>query len=195
MKKILLATASMLLPLAASAAPETYQLDPYHTYPHFAADHLGVSTMWGRFDKTTGTFVLDRAAKTGSVEIVVETASISTGDTEKGLRPRARDEHLRAADFFNVAEFPRMTFKSTAVKFSGDDLTEIRGQLTLLGVTRPLTLTVDRWVCRDHPYARKHMCGGNASGRIKRSDFGMKFGIPAIGDEVRLFLEFEGYRE
>ena len=195
MKKMLLAAVSMLLPLAASAAPETYQLDPYHTYPHFAVDHLGVSTMWGRFDKTAGSFVIDRAARTASVEIVVETASLSTGDTEKGNRPRTRDEHLRSADFFNVSEFPRMTFKSTAVKFNGDGPSEIRGQLTLLGATKPLTLTIDRWVCKDHPYARKHMCGGNASGRIKRSDFGMKFGIPAIGDEVKLFLEFEGYRE
>ena len=195
MKKMLLAAVSMLLPLAASAAPETYPLDPYHTYPHFAVDHLGVSTMWGRFDKTAGSFVIDRAARTASVEIVVETASLSTGDTEKGNRPRTRDEHLRSADFFNVSEFPRMTFKSTAVKFNGDGPSEIRGQLTLLGATKPLTLTIDRWVCKDHPYARKHMCGGNASGRIKRSDFGMKFGIPAIGDEVKLFLEFEGYRE
>jgi polyisoprenoid-binding protein YceI len=195
MKKTCLAVVSLLLPLVVSAAPETYQLDPYHTYPHFAVDHLGVSTMWGRFDKASGSFVIDRAARAGSVEIVVATASLSTGDVEKGDRPRARDEHLRAADFFNVAEFPRMSFKSTAVRFSGDNPSEIRGQLTLLGVTRPLTLTIDRWVCKDHPYARKHMCGGNASGRIKRSDFGMKFGIPAIGDEVRLFLEFEGYRE
>ena len=195
MKKPVLAAVSMLLSFAATAAPETYKLDPYHTYPHFAVDHLGVSTMWGRFDRAAGTFVIDRAAGTGSVEIVVETASLSTGDNEKGLRPRPRDEHLRAADFFNVAEFPRMTFKSTGVKFNGDSPSEIRGQLTLLGVTKPLTLAIERWVCKDHPYARKHMCGGNASGRIKRSDFGMKFGIPAIGDEVRLFLEFEGYRE
>jgi len=195
MRKMLIAAVSTLMPFAAWGAPEIYQLDPYHTFPHFAVDHLGVSTVWGRFDKTTGTFTFDRAARTGSVEIEVETASLSTGDTEKGYRPRTRDEHLRAADFFNVAEFPRMTFKSTSVKFSGDSPSEIRGQLTLLGVTRPVTFKIDRWTCRDHPYARKHMCGGDASGRIKRSDFGMKFGIPSISDEVRLFLDFEGYRQ
>jgi polyisoprenoid-binding protein YceI len=194
MKKVLLAVVSSLLPVAASAAPETYQLDPYHTYAHFAVDHLGVSTLWGRFNKSAGTFVIDRAARTGSVEIVVETASLDTGDNEKGARPRSRDEHLRAADFFNVAEFPRMTFRSTAVKFSGDRPGEVQGQLTLLGVTKPLVLTIDRWVCKDHPFSKRQMCGGNASGAVKRSSFGMKFGIPSIGDEVKLEIEFEGYK-
>lgn len=195
MKKLLAAALSTLFPLAAWSASETYELDPYHTFPHFAVEHLGVSTVWGRFERTTGSFTIDRAARAGSVEVVVETASLSTGDTEKGLRPRSRDEHLRGADFFNVAEFPRMTFKSTSVKFSGASPSEIRGQLTLLGVTRPVTLKIERWVCRDHPYARKHMCGGDASGKIRRSDFGMKFAIPGVSDEVRLFLGFEGYRQ
>jgi len=195
MQKALLFSLGLALPLAAAGAPETYELDPIHTYPNFSVDHLGVSTMWGRFDKTTGKFVIDRTAKTGSVEIVVETGSIGTGDNEKGNRPRARDEHLRTADFFNVAEFPRMTFKSTEVKFAGDSPSEIQGQLTLLGATKPLTLKIERWVCKDHPFSKKPMCGGNASGAIKRTDFGMKYGVPAVGDELKLFIEFEGYRQ
>ncbi len=195
MHKAVVCALGFALPLVAAAAPEAYELDPTHTYPHFSVDHLGVSTMWGRFDKSSGRFVIDRAAKTGSVEIVVETASINTGDYEKGNRPRSRDEHLRNADFFNVAEFPRMTFKSTAVKFSGDAPSEIQGELTLLGATKPLTLKVERWVCKDHPFSKKPMCGGNASGAIKRSDFGMKYGIPAVGDELKLYIEFEGYRQ
>lgn len=193
--RALLGALATALPLAAMAAPETYVLDPYHTYPHFAVDHLGVSTLWGRFDKSSGTFTLDPAAKSGSVELIVETASIDTGDDDKGARKRARDEHLRAADFFNVAEFPRMTFKSTAVKFNGDALAEVEGQLTLLGVSKPLTLKIDRWVCKPHPFSKKPMCGGNASGSFKRTDFGMKYGVPAVGDEIRLFVEFEGYRQ
>lgn len=96
--------------LGAAAAPETYTIDPYHTYPYFTVSHLGFSDMVGRFDRTSGKLTLDTAAKTGSIEIVVETASISTGDNDKGTRPRARDEHLRAPDFFNVVEFPRMTY-------------------------------------------------------------------------------------
>jgi polyisoprenoid-binding protein YceI len=190
------AAAALVAALSAPAvANESYTLDPYHTYPHFAVDHLGFSTMWGRFDKSSGKFTIDRAAKTGSFDLVVETASLSTGDNDKGSRPRARDEHLRSADFFNVAEFPRMTFKGTGVKWSGDNPSALEGQLTLLGVTKPLTLTVDRWKCGPHPVSKREMCGGNASGTMKRSDFGMKFGIPAVGDDLRLFVEFEGYKD
>ncbi len=195
MKKAVLFALAAALPLAAAANPENYTLDPTHTYPHFAVDHLGVSTMWGRFNKTTGKFMLDRAAKKASIELVVDTASIDTGDNVRGSRPRARDEHLRTADFFNVQEFPTMTYKSTSVKFAGDNPSEIEGQLTLLGVTRPLALKVERWVCKDNPMNKKPMCGGNASGAFKRSDFGMKYGIPGVGDEIKLFIEVEGYRD
>lgn len=195
MKKSVLYALALSMPLAALASPENYTLDPTHTYPHFAVDHLGVSTMWGRFGKTTGKFMIDRAAKKASIELVVETASIDTGDNVRGSRPRARDEHLRTADFFNVQEFPHMTFKSTNVKFAGDNPSEIDGQLTLLGVTKPLALKVDRWVCKDNPNSKKPMCGGNASGSFKRSDFGMKYAVPAVGDEIKLFIEVEGYKD
>jgi polyisoprenoid-binding protein YceI len=195
MKRLTLGALALALPLAAAAAPESYTLDPYHTYPHFAVEHLGVSLMWGRFDTSSGRFTLDRAAKKGTLELTVETASLTTGDNEKGARPRSRDEHLRSADFFNVVEFPRMTFKAGDVQFSGDNPTEITGQLTLLGVTRPLTLKLEHWVCKDHPVSRKPMCGGNASGTLKRTDFGMKYAVPAVGDEVRLYVEFEGYKD
>ena len=194
-KLALLGALVLATPLAATAAPETYVLDPYHTYPSFEVDHLGVSTMRGQFTKSSGSFVLDTAAKTGSLELKVDTASITTGDNDKGSRPRARDEHLRSADFFNVAEFPRMTYKSTSVKFDGDSVAEVQGQLTLLGATKALTLKVNRWVCKANPRSKKQMCGGNASGSFKRSDFGMKYGVPAIGDEITLFVEFEGYKQ
>jgi polyisoprenoid-binding protein YceI len=195
MQRSTLGAVALLVPLAAGAAPESYTLDPYHTYPHFAVDHLGVSTMWGRFERTTGRFTLDRAAKKGSVELAVETASLSTGDSRPGSPAQRRDEHLRNADFFNVAEFPRMTFRAGNVTFSGDIPTEVAGELTLLGVTRPLTLKIERWTCRDNPLNRKPMCGGNASGTLKRSDFGMKYGLPNVGDEIRLYIEFEGYKD
>lgn len=195
MKRSVLCALALAMPLAAAASPESYTLDPTHTYPHFAVDHLGVSTMWGRFGKTTGKFMLDKVAKKASIELVVETASIDTGDNVRGSRPRARDEHLRTADFFNVQEFPQMTFKSTNVKFAGDNPSEIDGQLTLLGVTKPLVLKVDRWICKDNPNSKKPMCGGNASGSFKRSDFGMKYAVPAVGDEIKLFIEVEGYKD
>ena len=195
MSRIAIALVAAAVPLAAFAAPENYTMDPYHTYPQFEVSHLGFSHMRGRFDRTSGKFTVDRAAKTGSLELVVQTASISTGDNDKGSRPRARDEHLRSPDFFNVAEFPTMTFKGTGVKFQGDNVQSIDGQITLLGVTRPLTITLDTWKCGPHPVSKKEMCGGNAQGTVKRSDFGMKFGIPAVGDELKLWIEFEAYKD
>jgi len=195
MKRVTLCALALALPVAASAAPESYTLDPHHTYPHFAVEHLGVSLYWGRFDRSSGKFTIDRAARKGTLELAVETASVSTGDNERGSRPRTLDEHLKSADFFNVAEFPRMTFKADSVTFAGDSPAEISGQLTLLGVTRPLTLKVERWVCKDHPFSKKPMCGGNASGALKRSDFGMKYGLAAVSDEVRLYVQFEGYKD
>ena len=195
MKKVLLGVALLAAPFASHANPESYAIDPTHTFMYWEVEHLGVSMQRGRFERTSGKFTLDRAAKAGAVDLNVETASLSSGDNQKGSRPRTLDDHLRTADFFNVAEFPRMTFKSTGVKFAGDNPTEIAGQLTLLGVTRPLTLKVERWVCKDNPMSKKPMCGGNASGTVKRTDFGMKYGVPAISDEVRLWVTMEGYKE
>ena len=195
MKKTLLAVAIASAPFAAQANPESYTIDPNHTFMYWEVEHLGVSHQRGRFERTSGKFTLDRTAKTGGVDLAVETASLSSGDNVKGTRPRTLDDHLKTADFFNVAEFPRMTFKSTAVKFAGDVPAEITGQLTLLGVTKPLTLKVERWVCKDNPMSKKPMCGGNASGMVKRTDFGMKYGVPVIGDEVRLWVSMEGYKD
>lgn len=196
MCRLPIALLAIALPLTALAAPETYTLDPFHTYPNFSVDHLGFSTIYGRFDKSSGKFTLDKAARSGSLELAVETASINAADNEKGNRQRSRDDHLRSPDFFNVAEYPRMTYKSTGVKFNGDNLATVEGNLTLLGVTKPLVLQVERWKCGPHPFNKKEMCGGNVSGTLKRSDFGMKFGLPvAVSDEVRLMIGFEAYRD
>ena len=195
MKKSAFGALALVLPLTVFAAPENYTLDPYHSFPYFEIDHWGVSTLRGMFRKSSGKFTVDRAAKSASVELAVETASIDTGDNDKGSRPRARDEHLRTADFFNASEFPRMTFKSAGVKFSGDNPAEIAGELTLLGVTKPVTLKIERWTCRDNPMNKRPMCGGNASGAIKRTDFGMKYLVPAVSDEVKLHFVFEAYKD
>jgi polyisoprenoid-binding protein YceI len=195
MPKCLAALVLVAFPLAATAAPESYTLDPYHTYPNFTIEHLGVSTMYGRFNKTSGKFSLDRTARSGALDLTVETASIDTGDNDRGSRARSRDEHLRAADFFNAAEFPRITYKSTKVIFTGDNPSQVEGSLTLLGVTKPLQLTVERFKCNPAQGAGKERCGGNATGRIKRSDFGMKAGIPSIGDDIALIISFEGLKD
>jgi polyisoprenoid-binding protein YceI len=193
--KRLLCIALACLPAAAAASPESYTIDPYHTIPHFSLEYHGFGTFIGRFDKTSGKFAVDRAAKQGSLEFVIETASLTTGDGERGARPRSRDEHLKSVDFFNVAEFPRMTFRSTGVKFNGDVPSEIDGQITLLGITKPVTWKVDRWVCKDHAVYKRPACGGNVSATIKRSDFGMKYASPSISDEVRLTTLFLGFRD
>lgn len=183
------------LPLAAVAATDNYTFDPLHTSVSFSIDHLGLSLIHGRFSKYAGKFAIDRAAKTGFVELVVETASVDTNDNDKGNRPRSRDEHLRSADFFNAAEFPRMTYKSTHVVFAGDAPTVVEGNLTLLGVTKPVSITVERFKCNPATPTAKERCGGIVSGKIKRSEFGMKRGIPNIGDEVILAFGFEGDKD
>ncbi len=195
MRKLIAAISLLALPLSAAAAPEAFTIDPYHTYPNFTVDHLGVSTMYGRFDKTSGKATLDRAAKAGSIDLTIEAASLTTGDNDKGTRARSRDEHLRAADFFNVAEFPKITYKSTKFVFNGDNPSSIEGNLTLLGVTRPVNLAIDRFRCNSAAGNSKERCGGNASGKFKRSDFGMKFGLPNVGDEIGLIIEFEAVKD
>jgi polyisoprenoid-binding protein YceI len=195
MTKKMLAAVALALPLAAAAAPETYKLDEHHTFPNFMINHLGYSTVFGRFNKSSGSFTVDFQAKSGSVEMNIDAASIDTGDHERNGLPRTRDEHLRTADFFNVAEFPRITFKSTGVKFNGDAVSEIDGQITILGVSKPLTLKLEHWKCGPHPFTKKLMCGGNAVGALKRSEFGVKYGVPAISDEVKLNISFEAYKQ
>ena len=186
---------ALAAPTIAAAAPENYTLDPTHTYPNFTVEHWGLSVMHGRFDRSTGRFSFDRAAKTGSTELTIEAASLTTGDNVKGNRPQSRDDHLRSGDFFNVKEFPTLSFKSTRVHFSGDLPSSVEGNFTMLGVTRPVTLTFERFKCGTNPFSKKDRCGGNAVGKIKRSDFGMKYAVPAVGDEIGLNIEFEGDKD
>ena len=174
------------LPLSALAA-DSYTVDPNHTFPNFTINHLGFSTMHGRFDRTSGTITLDRTAKTGSVDISIETASISTGFSK-------RDDHLKSPDFFNAAEFPAITYKSTAVHFNGDKPSSIDGNLTISGVTKPVTLTITDFNCGTNPMSKKDECGAAATAQIKRSDFGVKYGLPAIGDDVNMDFEIEAFK-
>jgi polyisoprenoid-binding protein YceI len=178
---------SVALPLSAFAA-DSYTIDPLHTFPRFRINHLGFSTMQGRFDKTSGKVTLDRAAKTGSVELAIETASVSTGFVK-------RDDHLKSPDFFNAAEFPTITYKSTAIHFKGDTPSSVDGNLTISGVTKPVTFTIDAFNCGANPMNKKEECGADASADIKRSDFGVKYGVPNIGDDVKLILEIEAIKD
>lgn len=175
------------LPLAAHAS-DSYTADPPHTFAHFTVSHFGFSTMHGRFDKTSGKVTLDRAAKNGSVDIAIESASVDTGFAK-------RDEHLKSPDFFNAAEFPSITYKSNSIKFKGDTPVRVDGNLTLLGVTKPVALTITEFKCGDNPMNKKPECGAGAIAQIKRSDFGMKSFLPGVGDDIKLEFEIEAYKD
>lgn len=185
----------VFVPLSTMAAPTTYVMDPLHSFPNFTVNHLGMTTIHGRFDKMVGKIVLDQAAKTGSIEAKITTASVNTGDAKRADGTRARDEHLRTADFFNSSEFPEMVYKSTKFNFNGDVLESVDGNLTLVGVTKPVKLTVVAFKCAPHPFSKKPMCGADAEASIKRTDFGVKFGVPAISDDVKLTFSIEAYPE
>lgn len=173
------------LPLTASA--DNFRIDPNHTYPNFKISHLGFSTLHGRFGKTSGSLSMDREKGSGSVVVVIETASIDTG-------MKKRDDHLRSPDFFNATEFPEISFNSTKVSFHGEGAT-VQGNLTMKGVTKPVTLEVERIHCGTHPFNKKYVCGFDATAQLKRSDFGINYGLPAIGDEVALEIEVEAFKE
>jgi polyisoprenoid-binding protein YceI len=193
--RLSLAVLASALPLCAMAAPQTYVIDPIHSFPNFRINHLGMASIMGRFERMTGKVVLDPVAKTGTLEVKIPTATVSTGDGKRADGTRSRDDHLRTADFFNSAEFPEMTYKSTRFNFNGDNLESIDGTLTLLGVSKPVKLTMASFKCGPHPFTKKAMCGADAEATIKRTDFGMKFGVPAIADEVKLMIGVEAYPE
>lgn len=174
---------------SAGSFAASYTVDPAHTYPYFEISHLGFSTMRGRFDKTTGKLTMDRSKKTGSVDIKVDAASVSTAHAK-------RDKHLRSPDFLNVAEYPDITFKSTSVSFSSDTTATVKGNLTLVGVSKPVIMNVTSIKCGQNPFNKKQECGFEANMSIKRSDFGMKYGLPdTVGDEMKFNIEIEAFKD
>lgn len=184
MKKIITSAIFAALASSAFAAPAVYTIDPSHTLPSFEVNHLGYSTQRGSFDKTSGTITLDLEKKSGAADIKIDTTSLRTG-WEK------RDAHLKGEDFFNTEKFPAMTFKGSDFKFNGDKLASVGGQLTMLGVTKPVTLQITNFKCAPHPMSKKPACGADAVTTIKRSDFGMSAYVPAVSDEVTLRLQVE----
>ncbi len=181
-----LATLSGSLP--AAAAVETYTIDPRHTFPSFEVMHLGMSLQRGRFNKTTGKITVDTAAKTGSVDVTIDATSVDTGLDKL-------EEHVRAEDFLNASAFPTIAFKGSKLSFEGDKLKSVEGELTMRGVSRPVTLTATHFNCGTHPMNKKAMCGGEFVATIKRSEWGIKYAIPALADEMRLRINVEAFRD
>jgi polyisoprenoid-binding protein YceI len=188
LKNLTLALSTAASASLAMAAPVTYNIEPTHTYPSFEADHMGgLSILRGKFLKTSGTITLDRAAKTGAVDITVDTSSLDFGNGKL-------NEHAKGADMFDVAKFPTSTFKSKKITFNGDVPATAEGDFTLHGVTRPLTLTINRFKCIDHPRLKREVCGADVSGNFKRDDFGINYGMPTFFPEVKLLIEVEAIK-
>ncbi|HEX6733410.1 MAG TPA: YceI family protein [Azonexus sp.] len=189
-----LSTLSAALVLAAAiatpalAAPETFAVDGTHTFPRFSYSHFGFSTQLSRFDKTSGKVVLDKAARTGAVDIVIDTRSVNTGYS-------TFNEHIQGEDFLDTAKYPTATFKSTKVVFDGDQPATIEGNLTLKGVTRPVTLTVSSFKAMPHPMLKKDAIGANAWTVVKRSEFNAGKYAPNVGDDVRIDIAIEAIKE
>ena len=165
-----------------------YQLEPVHTQILFFCDHLGFSKSQGEFLKFDGTFSFDPdKPQTSTVEVTINTDSIDM-DNQKW------NDHMKNKDFFHVEKFPTMSFISTKVDTFADDKMNIHGDLTILGHTESVILNVMHNKSGKHPFSGKYTAGFSATTQIKRSLFGMTYGLPALGDDIEIRLEVEGQK-
>jgi polyisoprenoid-binding protein YceI len=185
--KALFPAAALLLAAVSSsafAAATTYNLDPTHTYPSFETDHFGGVSVWrGKFTKSSGTVVLDPQAKTGSVNVTIDAASIDTGNA-------ALDKHVDSPEMLDAAKYPTATYKSTSIRFEGNKPVKIIGTFTLHGVTKPLNLTIDSFKCFTNPLIKREVCGADAKAEFNRADFGVNYG-QAYGFNMTTKLEIQ----
>jgi polyisoprenoid-binding protein YceI len=184
-----LALLAAIFASSTAFAAEIYKIDPGHTYPSFEADHFGGLSNWrGKFDKSDGTIVLDRAAKTGTVDITIDATSLDFGHAKM-------NEHAKGPDMFDVAKYPNATYKGKLV-FKGDMPTAVDGELTLRGVTKPVTLKINQFKCIQHPMLKKEVCGADASATFNRADFGVDYGLKmGFKPEVKLNIQVEAFKQ
>jgi polyisoprenoid-binding protein YceI len=187
MKAILLAGALSLTAVSALAAPVTYKVDPAHTYPSFEADHMGGLSKWrGKFNSSSGNFTLDKDAKTGTVDITIDVASLDFGND------KLNEHALKEPAMFDVAKFPTATYKGKVSKWGANGPEEVTGELTLHGVTKPVTLKLNSFLCKQHPMTKKEVCGADASATFNRFDFGITYGDNfGFKPDVKLLIEVE----
>jgi polyisoprenoid-binding protein YceI len=188
MKKYFAACAVAVFLVTPAFSADTYTIDPEYTIPVFEVEHLGFTTQRGRFDKTQGKVMLDLAAKKGLVEFTIITNSLDMGS-------QAWTIHVSSAGLFNVEQYPTITYKSDNLIFDGNKVVGANGQLTLLGVTKSVKVTVDRFTCGANPTNKKQMCAGNITANIKRSDFGMTKYIPTVSDAIKISVPVEAYKD
>jgi polyisoprenoid-binding protein YceI len=187
MNRIVLASMAALFGASAFAAPVTYNLDPNHTYPSFEADHFGGLSVWrGKFDSTSGKVVYDKDAKSGSIDVTVDMTSIDFGQAKL-------NEHAKSPEIFDAAKYPTATYSGKFTKFNGATPTQAEGTLTMHGVTKPVTLTINSFKCIQNPMSHKEVCGADASATFSRADFGVNFGDKfGFKQEVKLQIQVEG---
>ena len=184
-----LAAAAALVTGLAQAESASYAIDPTHTFVTFEINHFGASVNRGRFDKKEGTVQFDRAGKTGKVEISFDATSINSGTP-------AFDKHLQSADLFNAAQHPKITFVSDKFSFNGDKVSEVSGQLTLLGKTAPVTLKANQFNCYQSPMLKREVCGGDFEATIDRTQWGMNYGVDwGFAKNVRLVVQVEAVKQ
>lgn len=174
---------------AASAAPTTYNVDPDHTHPSFEVDHFGGLSVWrGNFKKTAGKILLDATAKTGSVDIKIDTASIDFAHDKL-------NEHVSGPEMLDVAKFPTASYTGKLGGFVNGAPTTVTGELSLHGVTKPVALKINSFKCIQHPMLKKEVCGADATGAFNRADFGVNYGQQyGFNQEVQLRIQVEGVK-
>jgi polyisoprenoid-binding protein YceI len=174
---------------SATAASTTYNVDPDHTHPSFEVDHFGGLSTWrGTFKKTTGTVDIDAAAKTGSVDVVIDTSTIDFAHDKLNA-------HVSSPEMLDVAKYPTAEYKGKFVEFANGAPKTVSGELTLHGVTKPVTLTINSFKCFEHPMLKKQVCGADASGTFNRADFGVNYGQQyGFKQDVLLRIQVEGVK-
>jgi polyisoprenoid-binding protein YceI len=190
-QSFLLAAGALAAALSFNAmATDTYVLDPTHTSPSFEADHFGGLSIWrGKFKKSSGTVVLDRVAKTGTVDATIDLSSVGIGNDKL-------NEELVGDKFFDTAKFPTATYKGTQIRFDGDKPVEVIGTLTMHGITKPVNLKIESFKCIQHPVLKREVCGTESTATFNRDDFGIDFG-KAYGFNMKttLNIQAEGIRQ
>ncbi len=186
-RKLVIATLAAALTAPALAA-ESYTVDSRHTYPMYELDHWGWSLQRGRFNETSGKITLDRESKTGTVDITMKAASIDTGLAKW-------NEVMKSEEFFDAEKFPVITFKAAKIVFNGDKPGSVPGELTIKGITKPVTLEILRFGCGPNPVNKKEICGADSTATIKRSQFNITKYVPGIADDVKLMLNVEASKD
>jgi polyisoprenoid-binding protein YceI len=188
--RVLIGAFVVAIAVPAMATEEMYVIEPVHSQPQWEARHISMSPQRGSFGKVTGRITLDRDAKKGTIDMTIDATSIRTFDGRL-------DAIVKGDRFFNVEKFPTLAFKSDKVMFDGDRVVQVDGDLTMLGVTKPVSFKVTNFVCGENPFNKKSMCGAEATATIKRSDWGMTNGLNVNNpsDDIKLMIPIEAYRD